>query len=57
MRTKFQIQEIHTKNNMQDFLTWISYEKSFTAANFDTLPRIEELVFSHGIFGVKVYLY
>ena len=56
MCTKFQVQKIYTKKVMQDLPTWGSCEKSFTATNFDTLPRIEEIFFAHEIFGVKTPL-
>jgi hypothetical protein len=45
MCTKFQGQEIYTKKDIQDLPTRGSCKKSFTAANFDTLPRIEEIFF------------
>ena len=41
---------------MQDLPTWGSSEKSFIVANFDTLPRIENFFFAHGIIGVKIPL-
>lgn len=56
MHTKFQVQETYTKKLMQDLPTWDSCEKSVTAANFDTLPRIEEIFFAHEIFGAKTFL-
>ena len=54
--TKFQVEEMYKKEDMQDLPTWGSCEKSFTFANFDTLPRIEEIAFARGIFGVKTSL-
>ena len=56
MCTKFQGQKIDTKKDIQDLLTRGSCKKCFTTANFDTLPRIEEFFFSHGIFGVGISL-
>ena len=52
-KPNFLIQENHTKKDMQDLPTWSSFRKSLTTANFNTLSRIEEIVFAHGIFGVK----
>jgi hypothetical protein len=49
--------EIDKNKDIQDLLTrGSSYKKCFIAANFDTLPRIEDFFFSHGIFGVGISL-
>ena len=55
MRRKFQVQEICKQNDMEDSPTWISCQKSFTAANFDTLPRIEEIICAQRNFGVNFF--
>ena len=41
MCTKIQGHQVDTKEDIQDLPTWGRCEKSFTNANFDTLPRIE----------------
>ena len=56
IHTKFQVQRTHKTKDIEDQLPWGSCEKRVTAANFDTLPRIEEIFFSHEIFGVKTPL-
>ena len=56
MYNKIQGQKIDTKKDIQDLPTKGSYKKSFTAANFSTLPRIAEILFFHGIFGVETSL-
>ena len=45
MCTKIQGQHIDTKKDIQDLPTWGSNEKRFTTVNFDTLLRIELILF------------
>ena len=41
---------------MQDLPTWGSCEKSFTAPNFDTLPRIEEIFFPWNFWSENIFM-
>ena len=56
MCTNFQSQKIDNKKDIQYLLTRGSCKKCFTAANFDTIPRIEKFFFSHESFGVETNL-
>ena len=54
MYGKFQVQKIHTKNNIPNLPTCVVLrnkgENHFITSNFDTLPRAENLLFQHEIF-------
>ena len=53
MCIKIQGQKIDTKKDIQDLPTKNSCKKSFTVANFDTLPRIANFFFSMEILEWK----
>ena len=50
----FQVQKMHKKNHIPNLPTCVIVRKKgknhFTTSNFDTLPRIEGLLFQHEIF-------